>query len=247
MPALKERWPNISGVLSRVACHQAETTSLLEELAFADLKVSSLPDPFTLSMRNFDNLSILRQKNLIRFWIKHLGMPLPDTRTLHQIMSNVVSSRYDANPCVCWQGIEIRRFRNTLYMGIKRRRPYNYNPEKWDLKFSCKTPLGELRAIPGSGRGIRLNAVRDGKLDIRYRKGGEIIQPAGNKHHRSLKNLLQENNVPPWFRDQIPLLYLEDELVAVAGFWINDSYQAAAEEESWEIIWDGAEKVVIKE
>ncbi|MFT7221684.1 MAG: hypothetical protein ACI8Z1_003306, partial [Candidatus Azotimanducaceae bacterium] len=34
---------------------------------------------------------------------------------------------------------------------------------------------------------------------------------------RSLKNVFQESGVPVWLRGRIPLIYVRDEMVAVAG------------------------------
>ena len=71
--------------------------------------------------------------------------------------------------------------------------------------------------------GLRLDII--GKtLQIRFRQGGEKIKPVGQPHTRTLKNLFQQHSVPPWLRDRIPLLYLNDELIAVCGYWIADAY-----------------------
>jgi tRNA(Ile)-lysidine synthetase-like protein len=37
-------------------------------------------------------------------------------------------------------------------------------------------------------------------------------------HRHELKKLFQQWQVPPWERDRVPLIYIEDELVAVVGY-----------------------------
>ena len=52
------------------------------------------------------------------------------------------------------------------------------------------------------------------------------------------KNLFQENNVLPWVRDQIPLFYLDEELISVGDLWFNQDYKAKEQEDGFLISWD---------
>jgi len=61
---------------------------------------------------------------------------------------------------------------------------------------------------------------------IRWRQGGERCRPKGRQHSQTLKKLLQEYQVETWLRDRVPLLYCNDELVAVGDFWVNDTIVA---------------------
>lgn len=55
-----------------------------------------------------------------------------------------------------------------------------------------------------------------GKLQVRYRQGGEAMLVAG-RGRRDLKRLLNEAGVPVFVRARLPLLYCDEELVAVAN------------------------------
>ncbi|MCW8874871.1 MAG: tRNA lysidine(34) synthetase TilS, partial [Gammaproteobacteria bacterium] len=59
----------------------------------------------------------------------------------------------------------------------------------------------------------------------------------GRGHHHALKQLLQESGVPPWERERLPLLYLGEELVAVADLWVAAGHQAGPGEAGWKIHW----------
>jgi tRNA(Ile)-lysidine synthase len=61
----------------------------------------------------------------------------------------------------------------------------------------------------------------DTPLALRLRRGGERIKPLGDPHTRDVRDLFQQAQVPPWQRAACPLLYLDDELVAVADRWIS--------------------------
>ncbi|MNC50357.1 tRNA(Ile)-lysidine synthase [compost metagenome] len=71
-------------------------------------------------------------------------------------------------------------------------------------------------ALPGNGQ-VRLEGqVPEGRLQIRYRQGGEVLDlPA--RGHRDLKRLLQESALPAFVRGRLPLLYAGEALVAVAN------------------------------
>jgi tRNA(Ile)-lysidine synthase len=55
---------------------------------------------------------------------------------------------------------------------------------------------------------------------MRLREGAEKIQIKTNSPRKSLKNLYQEQNIPPWQR-QAPLLFIKQELIAVAGVGVS--------------------------
>ena len=49
-------------------------------------------------------------------------------------------------------------------------------------------------------------------LIVRFRRGGEKCPRFGGKIHQPLRKLFQELGVPPWLRDRIPLVYINNEL-----------------------------------
>ncbi len=43
--------------------------------------------------------------------------------------------------------------------------------------------------------------------------------------------------MPPWLRSQLPLIYLDDTLVAIAGLWVAEGYQALPEQVGIRLSW----------
>ena len=76
------------------------------------------------------------------------------------------------------------------------------------------------------------------RVEIRYRQGGEEIRPSGRTGLHELKKLFQEQGVLPWLRDRIPLIFYENELIAVADLWVESKYAASESEAAWQIIWE---------
>ena len=70
-----------------------------------------------------------------------------------------------------------------------------------------------------------------------FRAGGECGRLPKRVHRSSLKKLFQSVGVPPWERERIPLVYVDDELAAVAGLWEFAPYRAEPDEQGWELQW----------
>ena len=97
--------------------------------------------------------------------------------------------------------------------------------------------LGTLRLVATGGAGIRLANCPPPGVRISFRVGGEVCQPAGRAHRRPLKKWLQELEVVPWMRARLPLVYIGDELAAVAGLFVCAPFAAGEDEPGLRIEW----------
>ncbi len=226
-PLLKQRWPGIEKTLSIAAQQQAENNDLLEQLAKIDLNEVMQPDG-ALSVKGLGHLSEDRQRNLLRFWVIQQQFPVPPRRILKQILQQMLSAKDDSQPCVCWSGCELHRFKGYLYVFASIVHDADKILDWLPLRPLLLTNLNQqLRMRPVTTTGLSKQILTQ-SLQVRFRQGGETIQPAGRQGHHSLKKLFQELEVPPWLRSRIPLIYLGNELIAVAGYCVADSYQATA-------------------
>jgi tRNA(Ile)-lysidine synthase len=219
MPMLTERWPATSATLTRAAMHQAEAATLLNTVAHDDLQRVSLPAPDQHDLPGLLKLPRARQVNLLRYWIRDIcGYPLPNTSQLERILSDVLHAGQDKSPVVNWLDVEMRRYRERLYLG-KTLVSYDVDWQaKWTVDSQLALPVGgKLITRECEGRGIHKDCLASGIM-VRFRRGGEICKPAGRDHHHELRKLFQEWGVPPWLRDRIPLIYAGDELVQVVGY-----------------------------
>lgn len=229
-PALVSQWPAAAETLSRSASHCADAAILLDNLAVSDLQQVQGAQPHLLSIKPLIALDDARQRNVIRYWIKSLGFPLPRQAHLERLQQDVLYAGQDRMPLVCWQDVEIRRYRNTIYV-ISPLMPFDHTAVlPWDLQTSLQLPgdLGVLEVRKTEGTGIKASALTQGNISVRFRQGGEAYRPSGNGHAISLKKLFQKQGVPPWQRDRIPLIYIGDQLVAVAGICVCEAFTATA-------------------
>lgn len=226
LPLLRRRWPGLAGTLNRASALQREARELLDELAAGDLAACRRPAPGVLELAPLLRLSAPRQANLLRHWLRQLGQQVPDHDRLAQILTELLPARDDAQPQVGWDGLELRRHRQYLYLLPRRPDPDPGLSLDWDLSGPLTIPgIGTLGLVPADGEGLDAAALPD-RARVRLRQGGETLQPAGRREHHSLKKLLQETELPPWERQRLPLLFVEDTLVAVAGLWVAEGWQA---------------------
>lgn len=239
IPGLRKRWPGLPEVLARTARQQAELAGLLDVLAGDDLRCSAGVPAGTLSVAALRRLDAPRQRNLIRYWLRQRGLPVPPARQLEHVRTDVLDAGGDRTPLVQWEGAEVRRYRDDLYA----MKPIAAWPEllvlPWDMHSSLALPHqgGIITAVPVTGSGLRMASLGGTSVTIRRRQGGERCRPAGRRHHHDLKKLFQDTDVPPWERERMPLVYVGDALAAVADLWVCDEFAAGPGESGLRIEW----------
>jgi tRNA(Ile)-lysidine synthase len=80
---------------------------------------------------------------------------------------------------------------------------------------------GRLLFEKTAGPGISADKLRGGVLTVSPRIGQERLKVAANRPSKSLKSLFQESSIAPWQRQWLPLIYLEADLVFVAGLGMD--------------------------
>jgi tRNA(Ile)-lysidine synthase len=220
LPRLKERWPDIATRLQRSAGHAGEASQLLIELAAIDLE-SLGSRAARLPIDGLAELSAARQRNVIRFALRGLGLSTPTAVQVDRILNEVIPARLDAQPLVSWPGAAVRRYRNGLYLLPENLAEAIETTPLQGEKLELGVGLGALHFESGADIGISPELLSEG-LTIKPRVGGEKFQPQGQSHTRKLKKLLQEEGVVPWMRDRLPLIYSGERLVAVGDLWLAE-------------------------
>ena len=224
LPGLRERWPGAARSLARSASHAREAASLLDQLALLDIAVCG--EAGRLSIASLLRFPAARQRNLIRGACHVLALRTPPFKQMKAIQDGFLSARIDSKPLIAWDGVEVRRYRDHIYLTAASG-PLIANDE---ARLSSKSGVslgrygGTLSLVASGSDGIREATAASG-LQIRFRQGGERLRPSAKQRNRRLKSLLQEAGIVPWMRDRIPLLYDGSKLVAVGDLWIAAEYQ----------------------
>lgn len=203
MPLLKARWPSVVNTLGRTAGHCQQAKTNLRHLAYQDcpeLQKKTL----SLSLTAIQHYPPERLVNVLRTWIGNHDVKLPSTQVLSELMTQLWA-RSDATVCIQWEKVAIRRYQHRLYL----------------LKgFQHEREPAKMVRLVSSHKGVHIPP--SSHITIGFRTGGETFFWHGQQ--KTLKKLWQEWQVPPWERDRIPLIWVDDTLAAVANVAISDAH-----------------------
>lgn len=208
MPALRTRWPDADAQLARAADHAADAALLLTQ--FADgLLLKLQGENGGLSVPGLLQLSAAERRLVLRHWLQQRGLPPPFAHTLQQLDTDVLPAGATAMPLLRWPGAEFRRYRDQLFAG----RTLQAVPDDLCLDWDGLAPL----ALPAGLGELSTNTPQN--MQVRFAVPGLRIRLAGAPHSRSLKQLGQENAVPPWWRSRLPIIFVDRTVVSIAGHW----------------------------
>jgi tRNA(Ile)-lysidine synthase len=242
MPLLRQRWPEMAGMLGRSARLCAEAAEMLDWQARQDLDGCAGGMPACIHVPALMRLEPMRRRNLLRAWIGWLGLPLPEAQHLRRIDRELLDAADDAMPVLSWPGAELRRYRDGLYAMP------TLPPVEVDWRSGWQ--LGERLQLPaGCGwldaeSGLASSALRlpraDEPVSVRLARDGERIRLPGRVHRHALKKLCQDAGIAPWLRRRMPVVFYGDSPAAVADRWICDGFTAKAGETGWQLHWHDA-------
>jgi tRNA(Ile)-lysidine synthase len=238
LPRLRQRWPGVTRTLARSARWCGEAAALAEVQGDSDLEAARGSHPGSIDLTALEALEPRRRRNVVRRWIHHLGLPAPSAAQLRGVLEDAVGAARDRQPCVGWPGAQVRRYRGELF-AMAPLVPH-------DAGRVSPLGFGVDLAIPGmgrlvwrstQGRGVRLQALAEAPVTVRFRQGGERFHPAGRSHSQVLKKLLQQAAIPPWERDRVPLVFIGERLAVVPGLGVAREFNALGAQEGVVFEW----------
>ena len=224
LPLIAERWPAYQAAWSKSLQLLDEAATGLIDLTQEDLQQLNAGEG-RLALAALEKLPLFRVRNAVQHWIGLAGLPRPGWHSLQRLEQVLTGCGQNKLVHECAQ-YRLQTFDGYLWLLrsalcfnplIPVRLPVNpaaeseiMLPENGRLTISCQT-----------GQGLSRSLFDRSEAGIRYRQGGEAIRLPG-RPRKSLKKLLQEQRIPPWVRERLPLLYLGNELVCVPGIGIAE-------------------------
>ncbi len=224
LPLLKQRWPACDKTVARSARHCADAQVLISALA-EDLfrQVFNAADK-TLCMSQLKSYEIAQQSLVIRQWFQVLNLKMPAQAFVERLLSEVIWAREDCDPVLSGQGYCVRRYRDKVYC-LKQAAPERVQDAIWPAgQTSLKVSGNQTLSCVPSSVGICREQWQNATVVVKARNGGEKIRLPGRTGHHALKKLFQEAGIPPWERETMPLVYLDDKLAAVGDLWISADF-----------------------
>lgn len=228
MPALGELWPQASRsiVHSALLCRDAADAlrdAWAPALAALRARDGSLDAPGWLTLPAALRWPVLDQ------WLHEAGLQAPTSGQREALERQVRDAAADRLPRMGWLDTEVRVWRGRLW-ALARSAPFD---DQWEAPWR-----GEALDLPGGGVLSLGDARLPRALTVRYRRGGETLRPAGDRHTRELRDLFQRGGVPPWDRPCMPLVVDGDgRVMAVGDRWLSDDaaslFDAAGARPRW--------------
>jgi len=211
LPYVQSRWPNAIKSIMLSAERMRQDIGLLDDFAdelLARVDSSSENASEVIGSLDIEKLGMLpvSQQSLLlrRFLSVNLGM-IPEAFNTEEALSQFVLAKPDSEPLYSLGKTELRRFQTRLYLLVAQKKVALEQDRKWNAGTPLDLAGGTLCLIKGDPK----------DFTVRFRSGGERLKPEGRKHSQTLKKLLQEYSVEPWLRDRIPLIYQDNQLIAV--------------------------------
>ena len=245
LPILEESYPSIRQTLSRGAQHMADANDLLDQLAQIDalqagfdINKNNTVGLSSLNLSTLKNLSKPRINNCLRWWLAQNGLQMPSQQQLQQITQQLMHAKSDANIAIkIGKSLTLRRYQHRAYLvqDLPPNAPINL---LWQGENEIILPnKTKLICSKKMGEGMSLRKIENAPLRIKFREGSERFLPQLDRPHRSLKVMLQNVDMPPWQREQLPLIFMDEILVLIPNVGVDASLQASSGEIGLVVNW----------
>lgn len=209
LPVLERRWPHYRDSFVRVIDRQRQAaTSLLDRPL--SLTRSVLGDPgIELNKRDASQFA-----QDLYHWLETLSIPAFSQEQLNEFARQCVSSEFDKQPSLAHGEITLTRWRDAVY-AFRSTFEHQNMPKTLVVGDELAGHWGVLDWVP-SAMGLKPGVA----CYLRFRTEGLQLAP-WNRPTRPLSQWFQEMQVPPFRRDQTPLLSIDGAVIAVCNLGLT--------------------------
>ncbi|WP_168918857.1 tRNA lysidine(34) synthetase TilS, partial [Enterobacteriaceae endosymbiont of Donacia bicoloricornis] len=220
LPKITNRWPFFKNSVIRSIINYKEQEDLLTDL-INPILIKLIQKDNSLFIKPLYNFNIIKRNFIIRKWIEYNKYYyLPSRKLLFIIWNEIICCKNNNNPQIKIGSYVIRKYKNYLFC-IKYFPNLKNTILVWkNIKIPLILPykLGKLIIL-----NININYKKD-SIYIRKPKNDEIIyikfNISGKCYFNSFKNkknihyIWKKLSIPKWKREQIPLLFYNNVLIA---------------------------------
>lgn len=233
MPVLERRWPAAQRSLARSAGLFARLSAQLANegaLALAGrepfpgiLELGALPEqPESLAL-------------IIRHWLRQRGAPPMPRARMDDLVRQLCTAGPDRNIHFEWQNHYLDHAQNRLWLSDRPLSPCPPNADWSDGVAQLGPCSGTLTLEPKA-----LTAT----LRITCRHGGERYRKTPETPQRKLKQWFNDQRLPAFLRDCVPLVVNNDRLLAVGDVVLAQDLEAGLREQSGQLLWSPADPLL---
>jgi len=162
---------------------------------------------------------------------------MPSKDLLEELLRQILTAKKDAELKIeLSKEFEIRRYKDEIYI-VKKNQHTNKNYEIiWQGESEINLPNGhKLTFKKIKGKGIALSKLKNKNLIITNRQDKQSLKLDTKRPSKSLKNLYQESNIPPWIRKDLPLIFIDKDLIFVPHLGMSSVMKSKGTEKGLEI------------
>ncbi len=197
--------------IARAAANLESENSLLNEIAICDLvDVREMPkhpldQSYAICFQDLTRLSVARQANLLRFWLRSLQLHSPSRRFLNQLLQ-AFAEQPSSTAILQEEGCQFRFYQGYMYVmppvdEVKPIEAVNWRDIEQPVGL-----YGEKLRVDATSKLRNLVHLRQ-PAAVRLVCKPQLSNPkALQGHSLNLKKWLQEIGIPPWRRQALPLL-----------------------------------------
>jgi tRNA(Ile)-lysidine synthase len=146
-------------------------------------------------------------------------MKMPSQNTIERILNDVIGAKENHSPQLKLHDITLRRYHGKLMVVLNECQIFE--PCEWlDKNHPLILSNNLVLTLTIETKGISKKYWDNAQITLKMRQGGEKIRLPHRQGHHDLKKLFQDATIPPWQRETMPLIYLDDKLAAVGNLWI---------------------------
>lgn len=217
VPALENKFSGFAKSASRSIAILQQQQDLLDEYTQLDLAKCKNHDN-GLCCARLAEFNTARQANVLRCWLEQFTTIMPSQKLTQQILNQGLFAQVDAQLKIQLKEGQIRRHQGFLYFVVPKQ------PITAIQQSATQFLLNDGRKLVLSqGSGIRA-AFDSETVSVRFNCPQALIKPTNKPGHNTLKHWFKDAKVAPWLRENVPLIFYNDELVYVVGYFISDKH-----------------------
>ena len=217
VPELAMRFKGFEQCAGRSIELLQQQQALLDEYTQIDLS-QSLNDQQALCISQIIHYSDVRITNVVRAWLSLFTQVMPSQKQLSQIINQAINAQADAKIQIDLVDGQVRRHQGYLYFVTQK------SIVNDDELITHELTLNDGRVLTKqSGAGIRAPHANE-QVSVRFNYNSARIKPLKKPGSNSVKHWFKDAKVAPWLRSQVPLIFYNDELVQVVGYFISEKH-----------------------
>ncbi|XBC38283.1 MAG: tRNA lysidine(34) synthetase TilS [Buchnera aphidicola (Floraphis choui)] len=237
LPLLIRRWPSFIKKCANSAFILKQEKNILDSIINKKLNQYLISNSI-LNIKNFQKIQPEMRNSLLRTWIKINNNTMPSYKIIKNIYYEIILSKPDSKAKIKINNYEIKRYRNYLYF-------INISPCIKNLILIWHRPWNDLKLPNNLGFivqnqfGIKVPYPKNNEIiNIRFQISGKFLIQNHTKR-KLIKQIWKENRIAPWDRNNIPLLFYNNNLISALGIFnvITKNYDEQNQRNQWSLSW----------